>query len=82
MVSNASIKKVFLQGPYVPKHKSNRMKSEGSVSDARRLFLKTRFQNLDSLLMFRYQWMNQFLKPNSIIIEIGAGAGFSKKGGW
>ncbi len=78
MVSNASIKKVFLQGPYVPKHKSNRMKSEGSVSDARRLFLKTRFQNLDSLLMFRYQWMNQFLKPNSIIIEIGAGAGFSQ----
>ena len=78
MASNVSIRKVFMQGPYVPDHNSNRMKSEGSVSDARRSFLKTRFQNLDRLLIFRYGWMNEFLKPDSIIIEIGAGAGFSQ----
>ena len=78
MVGNVRIRKVFMQGPYVPDHNSNRMKSEGSVSDARRSFLKTRFQNLDRLLMFRYGWMNEFLKPDSIIIEIVAGAGFSQ----
>lgn len=77
MTSRKSIKKIFLKGPYAPDHSTNRMKSEGSVSDARRSFLKTRFRNLDCLLMSRYGWMNEFLKPNSVIVEVGAGAGFS-----
>jgi SAM-dependent methyltransferase len=54
------------------------MKSEGSVSNARRRFLRNRFRNLDVLLRSRYDWMNSYLKHNQKILELGAGAGFSQ----
>jgi len=71
------MKKYILHGPYFPKHEDNLMNSEGSVADARQLFLKKRFRNLDYLLRFRYEWMNKYLASESVIIELGAGAGFS-----
>ncbi len=71
------MKKVLLHGPYEPKHEDNRMTSEGSVSDARQRFLNERFQNLEYLLKFRYDWMNEYLKEDTVIIEVGAGTGFS-----
>jgi putative flippase GtrA/SAM-dependent methyltransferase len=70
-------KKIFFRGPYFPEHKENLMSSEGSVSVARECFIQKRFRNLDFLLRFRYEWMNSYLVPNSVIIEIGSGAGFS-----
>lgn len=71
------MKKFILRGPYFPKHDENLMDSEGSVAIARQRFLDSRFRNLDYLLRFRYEWMNQYLVPDSIIVEVGAGAGFS-----
>jgi SAM-dependent methyltransferase len=71
------MKKSILHGPYVPKHEENLMSSEGAVALARDNFINNRFRNLDFLLRFRYEWMNNYLEPNSIILEVGAGAGFS-----
>lgn len=69
--------KYFFPGPYAPAHNENRMSLEGSVSDAREGFLKSRFPNVDALLRFRYDWMNEYLRSNTVIVEVGSGAGFS-----
>lgn len=71
-------KKYFFSGPYFPNHDDNLMGDEGNVSKAREDFLSTRFNNLDFLLETRYKWMNKYLKEDMNIIEVGAGAGFSK----
>jgi SAM-dependent methyltransferase len=72
------MKKIFLQGPYLPKHHENLMAQEGSVESARENFLRDRFRNLDYLLHSRYNWMNEYLtNPNAVSIELGAGAGLS-----
>jgi len=71
------MRKFILRGPFFPKHEDNLMSSEGSVAFARQTFIEKRFRNLDYLLRFRYEWMNRYLAPNQIIIEIGSGAGFS-----
>lgn len=69
--------KYFLAGPYTPPHNVNLMSSEGSVVEARERFLKSRFPNLEFLLKFRYDWMNEYLKSDTVIIEVGSGTGFS-----
>lgn len=74
----STIHKWFLGGKYLAKHEENRMASEGAVAEARQRFLETRFRNLDYLLRSRYEWMNEYLAPDHVIIEIGAGAGFSE----
>lgn len=71
------MKKLFLHGPYFPRHEDNLMGSEGSVALARQNFITSRFRNLDVLLRSRYEWMNQYLSPGKTIIEVGAGAGLS-----
>jgi hypothetical protein len=35
--------------------------------------------SLNYLLSTRYCWMNEYLKSTDIVIEIGAGAGFSRE---
>jgi SAM-dependent methyltransferase len=72
------MQKIFFKGPFFPKHEDNLMEEEGNVIKARQDFLSTRFNNLDFLLSTRYKWMNKYLKKDMNIIEIGAGAGFSK----
>ena len=72
------LKKLFFRGPFYPKHEDNLMEEEGNVIKARKDFLSTRFNNLDFLLATRYKWMNKYLKEDMNIIEVGAGAGFSK----
>lgn len=67
----------YLLAGYVPVHDDNRMISEGSVADARERFLESKFPNLDYLLRFRYDWMNEYLRPDSVIIEVGSGTGLS-----
>lgn len=71
------MRKIFLRGPYFPRHEDNLMSSEGSVALARQNFIERRFRNLDVLLRSRYAWMNRYLAPGQTIVEIGAGAGFS-----
>lgn len=72
------LKKIFFRGPFFPKHEDNLMEEEGNVIKARKDFLSARFNNLDFLLATRYKWMNTYLKEDMNIIEVGAGAGFSK----
>lgn len=70
--------KFFFKKEFFPKHSENRMKSEGDTRTARDNFIKNRFKNVDFLLRKRYEWMNTELKTTQKIIEVGAGAGFSK----
>lgn len=74
---NSLRKKIFLKGPYFPKHADNLMEAEGDVVVARKKFIEKRFRNLDFLLRQRYEWMNAYLKQGDVVIEVGAGAGFS-----
>lgn len=64
--------------PYKPKHELNRMRSEGDVRGARRNFFEHPSKNLSYLLENRFEWMNEFIKPGSRGMEVGAGAGLSK----
>ncbi len=54
------------------------MCSEGDVILARENFLSKRFNNVNYLLMKRYDWMNAYLSPKLKIVELGVGAGFSE----
>lgn len=69
---------IILHGPYFPPHELNRMRAEGDVAAARRDFIGSRFRNLDFLLRSRYEWMNEYIESDQIVIEVGAGAGFSE----
>ena len=46
---------------------------------ARAEFLSKRNNNLLFLLQNRYGWMNRFIRQDDTVVELGAGAGFSKK---
>ena len=70
--------KLFLKGPFFADHGENRMESEGDTAKARKDFIKSRFRNLDYLLQTRFCWMNDWIKEESKVIEVGAGAGFSE----
>ncbi|MBV8739396.1 MAG: class I SAM-dependent methyltransferase [Alphaproteobacteria bacterium] len=63
---------------YLPKHAQNRMASEGNLVRARMDFDSKKMNNLQFLLRKRYEWMNEFIRNDDIVIEIGAGAGLSK----
>jgi SAM-dependent methyltransferase len=54
------------------------MRQEGDVAAARDSFLKSRFRNLDVLLRQRFTWMNGFIDPDDVVVELGCGAGFSR----
>jgi hypothetical protein len=53
------------------------MDSEGDLLAARTEFLAKRPNNLKLLLRNRYGWMEKYVKPDSIAVEVGAGSGFS-----
>ena len=57
----------------------NRMKKVGDVVEAVDYFDSKKNKNLYFLIKNRYEWMNNFVKENDIGIEVGAGAGLSKK---
>ena len=57
----------------------NRMKKVGNVEGAVNYFDSKKNKNLYFLIKNRYEWMNNFVKENDIGIEVGAGAGHSKK---
>jgi hypothetical protein len=53
------------------------MGSEGDLLAARTEFLAKQPNNLKLLLKNRYGWMEKYVKPDSIAVEVGAGSGFS-----
>jgi SAM-dependent methyltransferase len=68
----------FMPRRYAPAHRDNRMSFEGDSAHARAAFLARQPANLSFLLRRRYAWMNDFIRPDDIAIEIGCGAGLTK----
>ena len=64
---------------FKPKHDENRMSHEGDVVRARKSFYKNRNNNLAFLLKNRFTWMNDYIRPNHVGMEIGCGTGVSKE---
>ena len=70
----------MLRQPYRPRHGENRMRHEGNVARAREQFLAGRApENLRHLLAGRYLWMNEFIRPGDVGLEVGCGTGLSKE---
>lgn len=69
----------LLPSMYFPRHAKNRMGSEGDLRRARAEFLLRKHNNLQYLLKNRYEWMNDFINRSDIVVEVGAGAGFSQQ---
>ncbi len=61
-----------------PKNK-DRMKKVGHVEEAVKYFNSKKNKNLFFLVKNRYEWMNKFINEDEKGIEVGAGAGLSKK---
>ena len=57
----------------------NRMDQVGDVEEALKKFDSRKNKNLHFLLKKRFEWMNKFINPNDVGIEVGAGPGLSKK---
>lgn len=78
-MSFAQPRPVLLGSRYLPSHKENRMKNEGGVEYARKLFYDGVNPNLVFLLNNRFLWMQKFIDPDkSCGIEVGCGQGYGK----
>tara|TARA_Y100000591_G_scaffold323371_1_gene341072 strand:+ start:3539 stop:4366 length:828 start_codon:yes stop_codon:yes gene_type:complete len=64
-----------LMHEFKPEHISNKMKNEGDVVLARKIFLSEKKNNLKFLLYKRFNWMNHYIKKGSRVIDLGSGAG-------
>jgi SAM-dependent methyltransferase len=69
---------LLLKGPYFAKRDENLMKEVGDVEVARQRILYERSENLDFLLRSRFDWMKDYLRPDSNIVEFGSGAGYTR----
>lgn len=67
----------LLPRTFLPQHDDNRMRQEGDVSRARADFMKAASPNLRLLLRRRLSWMNAFVGPGDIVVELGCGAGLT-----
>ncbi len=54
------------------------MRNEGDVLAARQDYASRKSGNLRWLLRSRFEWMNQYLSPASVGVDVGCGAGFSR----
>jgi SAM-dependent methyltransferase len=64
---------------YKPAHADNRMRGEGDVLNARADYARRKSSNLRWLLRSRFAWMNQYIGPDSVGVDVGCGAGFSRE---
>jgi SAM-dependent methyltransferase len=69
---------LLLKGPYFAKRDENLMKEVGDVAIARQRILHERTANLDFLLRSRFDWMKDYLRSDSRIVEFGSGAGYTR----
>jgi SAM-dependent methyltransferase len=68
----------MFRGAYRPIHSQNRMRDEGNIDLARESFFRRAPQNLKLLLRRRFEWMNDFIGPDDIGVEVGSGTGLSR----
>ena len=54
------------------------MNREGDVARARAEFVAAGTRNLRALLHQRLDWMNTYIEPNDIVVELGCGAGLTE----
>ena len=59
--------------------KENRMSKVTATEDVVKNYKKGKNKNLDYLLSKRFSWMNNFIRSSDVGLEVGAGAGLSKK---
>jgi len=55
------------------------MRAEGDVLAARADYAQRKSGNLRWLLRSRFEWMNQYIGPDSVGVDVGCGAGFSRE---
>lgn len=72
------MKPIFLSKAFTPDSSQNKMKEVDNVAASRADFIENRPGNLNYLLEKRYAWMNNFIKPDDIGIEVGCGNGLSE----
>lgn len=69
----------LLGATYQPRHDENRMRNEGGVEHARKLFYEGVNPNLVFLLDQRFRWMQRYIDPNNGCgVELGCGQGYGK----
>ena len=59
--------------------KDNRMTKVQATEEVIKNYNKGKNKNLDYLLSKRFSWMNNFIRSSDVGLEVGAGAGLSKK---
>lgn len=64
---------------YKPGRAENRMRSERDVLAARADYARRKTANLHVLLRSRFEWMNDYIRPDFIGVDVGCGAGFSRE---
>jgi SAM-dependent methyltransferase len=69
----------MLNRAYLPRHDQNLMAHEGDTVRARRAYFDGGSANLRQLLRQRYEWMNQFIDPEDVGVDLGCGTGLSKE---
>jgi SAM-dependent methyltransferase len=70
--------KGLLPTTFFPPHDQNRMSREGDVARARADFQTSSTRNLRALLRQRLEWMNDHIKSDDIVVELGCGAGLTE----
>jgi 2-polyprenyl-3-methyl-5-hydroxy-6-metoxy-1,4-benzoquinol methylase len=54
------------------------MSGEGDVTQARADFIAAGSKNLRALLRHRLSWMNDFIRPDQTVVELGCGSGLTQ----
>jgi len=57
----------------------NRMRGAGDVLTARAIYAQRKSANLRWLLRSRFEWMNQYIRPDALGVDVGCGPGFSRE---
>jgi len=69
----------LLAAAFVADRSRRRLRHSGDPAAGRAAFERAPFKNLDYLLRRRYRWMERWIAPEHIVVELGAGAGLSAR---
>ncbi len=64
---------------FKPSPAENRMRNAWDVLAARADYAQRKSANLHALLRSRFEWMNHYIRPDFIGVDVGCGAGFSRE---